>query len=282
MNKQSEELACLYVLDQLEGEERARFEERLLREPDLAEFVRDLDPALARGIDSLPRRDPPDGALNRIEARIDWMRVNERAAEDRKSVSRDFDWLAIGRWSIATAIAISLSVIALNSLLKPAAPTGPVVVFVGLDANRTTVADVPLKVKGADPDSRFMQLATLAENFWQKPADRPVASASNGNRAYALFDPASRQGFIAVEKLPVISDNERYHLWIGSTKTGHPIDAGELPMNGMDRGFYSFSLDPSVVPASGRPDFFITVEPLDESQTLTQPQGRVVLGRNDI
>ena len=36
MNKESEELACLYVLDQLDDGERSRFEERLIREPDLA------------------------------------------------------------------------------------------------------------------------------------------------------------------------------------------------------------------------------------------------------
>lgn len=281
MTNENEELACLYVLDQLDHEERARFEARLLREPDLAEFVRNLDPLLARGIDSLPRLEPPEGTLARIEARLDWMRVGERAAPARTVTGTDFNWLAFARWGIASVIAVSLATLAVQSL-RTDPPIRPVVVFVALDQNRNTIAEVPLKTNGSDPDARFMQLALLAEDFWKRPTERPVALQAAGDRAYALFDRTSRQGFIAIEQLPAVSGDLRYHLWILGTKDQAPIDAGELPMEGRNRGFYSFSLDPGTLPETGRLEFFVTVEPASQSPTSEGPQGRVVLGRTNI
>jgi anti-sigma-K factor RskA len=283
MTHETEELACLYVLDQLDDDERARFEARLLREPELAAFVRSLDPLLAGGIDSLPRLEPPAGTLDRIEARLDWMRLGERAAEARARPAsrRRFDWSIFARWGLASVIAVSLATLAVQSVRN--GPTGaPVVVFVGLDQDRNTIAEVPLQTNGTDPDARFMQLALLAKDFWQKPAARPVAARSAGDRAYALFDPASRQGFIAVEQLPPAPGGSRYHLWVLCTESRTPIDAGELPLDDANRGFYSFSLAPEKSPASERLEFFITVEPASDSPTSAKPQGKVVLGRTSI
>jgi anti-sigma-K factor RskA len=295
MNKSLEELACLYVLDQLERRERAAFEARLLRDPELAAFVRELEPTLARGISELPQHTPSAGVLNRIEARIDALGDTGAAREPRRARGR-FNpaqggaplwrgFFSLARWGIAAVIAVSLATIAIQSLREPAPGTSqPVVVFVGLDANKNTFAELPMRDGAKDPDARFIQLATLAENYWRKPGELPIGArtAPGDNRGYALFDPASRQGFIVIEQLPVASEGQRYHLWVVDPSSGRASDAGILPLDGMSRGFYSFTIGSDDSLESGRPNFFVTLEENGVEPAPTQPRGKVVLGRNDI
>jgi hypothetical protein len=213
MNKSLEELACLYVLDQLEPRERAGFEARLLRYPELATFVRELEPTLARGVGELPQHTPSAGVLNQIEARIDALGDTAAAREPRRAPVLPFNFFSLARWGIAAVIAVSLATIAIQSLREPGpAASQPVLVFVGLDANKNTFAELPMRDGAKDPDARFIQLATLAENYWRKPGELPVRTqpAPGDNRGYALFDPASRQGFIVIEQLPVATEGQRY------------------------------------------------------------------------
>ena len=85
-------------------------------------------------------------------------------------------------------------------------------------------------------DARFIQLASLAQQFWEKPDDLPVklAAAGESGRGYALFDPASNQGFIAIRQLPVIEQGKRYHLWLLDTVSGQVREAGILPVTDPD------------------------------------------------
>jgi anti-sigma-K factor RskA len=294
MTKQYEELACLYVLDQLDSDERAAFETRLLREPALAELVRELEPVLLHGVRELPRHEPPAGTLARIEARIAALRETtpEQAPEPRRSwnpfrseggAALALDWFSLARWGVAAVIAVSLATIAIQGLRPSAAQ--PVFVFVGLDANRSTFAELPQREPAKDPDARFIQLATLAENFWRKPAELPAWSvpAPGDSRAYTLFDPGSRQGFIVVEQLPAAAEGQSYHLWVVDPGTGSVRDAGSLPLDGMSRGLYSFAIGSDDSLDYDRPNFFITLEEASaESSAPAEPRGKVVLGRGKI
>jgi len=278
MKESLEDLAGLYVLDQLDHPERVDFEARLLREPRLAAFVRDLESGLARGIRALPPREPPADLLGRIEEHLG---PRKSPAVATPSVA-SFPWAGFARWGIAAVITVSLATLAVQSLRPSAAR--PVIVFVGLDANRNTFAELPARASAQDPDARFIQLASLAENFWDQPNSLPVktASASGNNRGYALFDPTSRLGFIAIEQLPVAGANQRYHLWIVDSGTERIHDAGILPLAGMNRGLYSFTLEPATGDKPDRPRFFITAEENNGAAPESQPRGKVVLGRQRI
>ena len=281
MNEQLEELACLYVLDQLEARERAAFEERLLNDAALSAFVRELETTVAAGIHALPKSTPPSGVMERIEARIsDSSTAKKPATRGRRRAS--VTWLAFGRWGIAAAIALSLTTLAIQSLRQSS--TAPMIVFVGLDSNRNTFMELPLQSPAADAVSRFIQLASLAEKFWEKPADLPVKPnlTLTGGRGYALIDPRSLQGFIAVEQLPPINENQRYHLWFLDTNSGQVRDAGALPLSGSNSGLYSFMLGSTGDPQTARPNLFITVEDLGVKDQPAQPHGKVVLGNHRI
>jgi anti-sigma-K factor RskA len=277
MKDSPEELAGLYVLDQLDRDERAAFEARLLRDPELAALTARLEAGLARGIRSLPPREPPAGTLERIEARIDAPGTVAGRAAPRVPAAH---WTGFARWGLAALIALSLVTLAVQSLRRT--PAQPVIVLVGMYADRNTFTELPLRASARDSDARFIQLATLAEGYWGKPGALPAGPepASGDSRGYALFDPGSRQGFIAIERLPVVAENQRYHLWI--LDPAGVRDAGILPLAGMNRGLYSFTLGPADGPKSDRPNFFITVEENGPPGQPAQPRGKVVLGQESI
>ena len=159
----------------------------------------------------------------------------------------------------------------------------PYLIVVGLDARRSTVAELPQQENPQNADARFIRLASLAEQFWAKPADLPITLApmDSGGRGYALFDPAGNQGFIAIQQLPAAAAGKRYHLWLLDTATGKIREAGVIPLSSSDHGLYFFTLPPGGGEQSGRPGFFVTVED-NAAPSAHQPQGKVVLGNDRI
>jgi hypothetical protein len=141
-----------------------------------------------------------------------------------------------------------------------------------------------LSEPSSDPDQRFIQLAALAANYWDKPADLPIKqNATRGeSRGYALFDPSSKQGFVAIEQLPTLKENQRYHLWIVDPSSGRIHDAGILPLKETNRGLYSFALESTDGPASDRSNFFVTIENTGVAPRSAEPHGEVVLGNRRI
>jgi anti-sigma-K factor RskA len=262
MNPQTEELACLYVLDRLDARERAAFEARLPREPEMSALLGELETALARRIRSLPQHEPPASLLAEIEARIG------TAAGSGASPSHAAapDWALIARWGIAAVAAVGIAIIVAVNMPRAQAANRPFMIIVGLDSRQS-------------PDARFVQLATLAELYWEKPEELPVKvdSTGQGGRAYALFDPGSNQGFIAIRQFPDVEAGKRYHLWLLDTESGHIREAGILPETDSARGLYFFSVAPATGAKPEHLDFFVTAEDASAPES-SQPQGKVVLG----
>lgn len=278
MNAHHEELACLYVLDRLDARERADFEARLPRDSRLVAFVRELESTFARRIRALPQFDPPTDLLTRIEDRIDQILTIESAVSPPPRVVTPL-WTSIARWGIAAVIAISLGTIAIQQLRHgPVAAERPSVIVVGLDSHQSIFTELPLQ-NPQDADASFIQLASLAEKYWEKPESLPVKSsrASQSGRGYALFDPHSNQGFIAIQQLPAIAHGQRYHLWLLDTASGATREAGVLPLTETNSGLYFFSVAPNAGVKPDRMDFFITAEDPTAPKSA-EPRGKVVLG----
>jgi hypothetical protein len=269
MNSQIEELACLYVLDQLGEAERASVEVRLTHDAELATAVRAAESALEDQVLALPRHEPSPVVSMRIEAEIEKL----SPSETRASL-----FSTIARWGIAAAIAASVGTLAYLNLNPSKGSYQPHMVLVGLDSANSTLADLPMVQEPKDADASFIQLASLAQHYWKKPEELPVKLApSGGGSGYALFDEASNQGYIAIRRLPAPEDGQRYHLWLLDTATGNVREAGILPAADSSRGLYFFSVEPGVPIRSDRLNFFVTAE--DGSQGVpAQPRGKVVLG----
>jgi anti-sigma-K factor RskA len=270
MNPQIEELACLYVLDRLDWQERAAFERRLSHEPELAGLVRELESALSRRVHALPQVEPPAGLLAAIEARID------RQGKPRRATVA---WSGAARWGLAAVTAIGVGILAVQSLRRPpAAVERPYVLVVGMDSVGSRLAELPVQDRPTNADASFIQLASLAEKYWQKPQDLPAGSApaGTGGRGYALFDPGSSQGFIAIRQLPAAEAGKQYRLWLVDTATGRIRSAGVLPSSAPDSGLYFFSVPPGGA-KTDRLDFFVTAEDASAPDPA-QPHGKVVLG----
>jgi anti-sigma-K factor RskA len=277
MTPQLEELACLYVLDRLGPRERASFEDCLRNNPDLAAFVSELESTLDQSVRSLPRHEPPAGLLAQIETRIDRLPGEFAAAPARPG--RSF-WPSFARWGIAALLAVGVGAIAVQHLRRPSSvATRPFVIIVGLDPRQSILGELSLSKRPQDADACFVQLASLAERYWEKPADLPVKlnSTGPGGRGYALFDPASSQGFVAVQQLPAIGHGKRYHLWILDTASGRTREAGVLPRTDTNSGLYFFSVSPTFNARPDHLDFFVTAEDTSAPES-TRPSGKVVLG----
>jgi len=277
MKPQLEELACLYVLDQLDPVERAAFESRLKCEPELSSLVGEIESSLKCRINSLPRCVPPESVLKGIEAQID--------GQGRAGPSRVPRWASTVRWGIAAVIALSLGTLAVQRIIRSNSPlVQPFFLLVGLDPSRSARSEVRLQEADfQDPDARFIQLASLAERLWKYPGavTARIPSDDQAGCGYALFDPANNQGFIAVKQLPAAGAGKSYHLWILDTASGKTREAGALPLSGLNSGLYFFTVSPSSVTSHEHVDFIVTAE-TDPVSNPTKPTGRVVLGAKGI
>jgi anti-sigma-K factor RskA len=281
MKPQFEEDACLYVLGRLEARDRAAFEARLLHDRRLAEYVRELESALTVQIHALPQYEPPAGMLKLIEIRIDHLPIGEPHVPARSATRM---WASIARWGIAAVIALSVGTIAVRDLKHaPAVPARSFLIIVGLDPHKSTVVELPLDGRPHDADARFIQLASLAEQFWEKPEDLPVklAFANQDGRGYALFDPGSNQGFIAIRHIPAVEHGKRYHLWAFDASSGTTREAGVLPLTDSTSGLYFFSIASTGGALLEHLDFYVTAEDNSEPQS-TKPTGKVILGDRTI
>jgi anti-sigma-K factor RskA len=272
MTPQLEELASLYVLDRLVGRARADFEERLSQDRELALLVRALETTIARRVRLLPQHKPPADLFDRISAQLD-----SPAAKARSRARTSPAWTSWVPWSIAAAFALGLGVTSTLLWQRDRAAAAPVILVVGLDADRSTLATLPMRHPAANADARYAQLAAIAEKFWDDPARLPTERSDTAARGYAVFDPESRQGFIAVRQLPQQAHQQRYHLWVVDTATGRATEAGVIPAAASDGGLYSFSLSPDAPAEARQLDVFITAEDASFAQPA-QPSNRVVLG----
>ena len=153
---------------------------------------------------------------------------------------------------------------------------------VGLDAHRALRSELP-ESAALSKDARFIELASLAERYWQAPDLLPFKSAQGARpgSGYALYDPASSQGFIGVRRLPEARGAKRYHLWIVDSRTGEVREAGMIPVGKSAEGLYFFSVPaPAGSPASTL-GFFVTEEDAGGAAPAS-PHGRVVLGNDTL
>ncbi len=283
MNTQLEELASLYVLDELNPEERSNFEQRLESDTKLLMLVRELEVALEDQIRNLPQKVAPVHVFDTVSRRITPTQANKPLSKPAIVVS----WSTFAGWGMAAALLLGVGLTLLLTNRDSGSPiTGgqPVVLLVGMDSKSSSVEAVP-STMAVDEFESFIQLAEMAETYWKHPEQLPknVQSplANTKSSGYAVYDPQSKHGFIAIQKLPVQKEGNNYFLWLKDSGSNVLECAGIIPMQNRDQGLYFFELDEGSTLASNQVAFFITEEASAEKE-LTKPSGQLVLGSDHI
>jgi hypothetical protein len=267
MDPTKHDLALAYVLGELTDEMAAQVELSAKSDAELRQAIRELEEGIAAGVRALPERSAPLG-YRAIEAQLDRSAAAKPAAD---RVSPPFRWAALG--GIAALLVAGVSIGGYEWLRT----RNESAIFVAeLGAGRVDVRPLRLATPANNRDGRFIQLASLAERMWDDPQSEPEYGNGGG---YAVFDPSTRQGFIAVREIPALQRQQRYHLWYVDRDSGKLHDAGALPLDRATRGMFFFSVPATAAAQSGEPSFFLTVEDANAVDSGDRPQGKVVLGK---
>ena len=282
MNVTTEELASLYVLDKLEPGQKRAFEGRLQTDADLLQLVRELESALEDQIRALPQREPPGSSYERITSRI---HAHEPVPLKQKAVS--IPWISLMGWGMAAILllGLGLTLFLTSGRHLPASGSNSLVLVVGMDAQSNQWKTIPLAA-AADASESFAQLAALAEELWKNPVHLPDNTnepnpANTRRSGYTVFNPANKQGFIAIQQLPQPVAGKHYYLWVKDPFSNQLECAGLIPLQDANHGLYSFALHQDSEITSDQVVFFITEES-SADPTAPRPLGRPVLGTDHI
>ena len=282
MNVTTEELASLYVLDKLDPGQKRAFEVRLHADADLLQLVRELESALEDQIRALPQREPPGSSYERITSRI---HTREPVPLKQKVIS--IPWITLMGWGMAAILllGLGLTLFLTSGRHLPASGSNSLVLIVGMDAQSNQWKTIPLDAP-ADASESFAQLAALAEELWKNPGHLPGNTnepnpANTRRSGYTVFNPANKQGFIAIQQLPQPVAGKHYYLWVKDPFSNRLECAGLIPLQDANHGLYSFALPQDSEITSDQVFFFITEES-SADPAATRPLGRPVLGTDHI
>jgi len=283
MNSNVEELASLYVLDELNAEERRAFDVRLDSDTGLLLMVRELEIALEDQIRNLPQQPAPEQLFEQIKRQI--TPVTPVTAPTRSVIT--ISWASFAGWGMAAALilGVGLTLLVTSRESTVVVPNHQAVVLVvSMDSDSAFVEAVPA-IMAVDELENFVQLAEMAETYWEHPEQLPgsVQSplANTLGSGYAVFDPQSKRGFIAIQNLTLHEKGKNYFLWLRDSGSNVLECAGIIPMQGKDQGLYFFELEEQSTISSNHVAFFITEEEASDT-LLSQPKGELVLGSDHI
>jgi hypothetical protein len=267
METNKHDLALAYVLGELDAATARAVEAQARSDADLRHEIYVLEEGLAARVRALPEHRVPTTAYAALERRLGAATAVPTAAQRVHA----FRWALLG--GLAALLCVGLGV---GGYAWWSGRNQPVVFLAELASGQTRVRPIALVRSGKTGDARFIALASLAEKLWAEPVQSGSSDAAGGG--YAVFDPTTNTGFIAVREVPRLPGVQRYHLWFRDRDTGTVHDAGALPLERATRGLFFFSLPEEQETRSRQPSFFLTVEDVTEPASGARPLGRVVLG----
>jgi anti-sigma-K factor RskA len=232
IDENHEELASFYVLGLLEGDELARFEQRLAQDTALQRLVHDLRETTSQLAFTAPAAEPPPELrahlLDRLDTAASWR------AQRNLIAFRTPLWVA---WAAAACFAILCAWV------------GQLYVGSRFEAatlrDQQALADFQLRsarnqleaeriIASHQLSSMTEQLATLdrqlkAEGDLAKfKISTLVSLAGNTPQALAVavWNPAKQEGVLSVEKLPALAADKDYQLWLVDPQYPIPVDGG--------------------------------------------------------
>jgi anti-sigma-K factor RskA len=232
--EEREELASLYVLDVLEGDELAAFERELVSHPELATLVAELEKASTLLATAVPQHSAPDilrhSVLNQTK------KISRPVRKPGSTSALSFGWVP---WAIAAGLAICCALLwNEKSRLSEAIGTletenkSLLARIDDLDAQRVRL-ETRLSALESERDQLQVRVASLEARDPLRDIQPVMLAAQRGAPAgaqiVALWDPQRRSGALHLAKLPDPAPGKDYQLWIISPESKKPVDAGVIP-----------------------------------------------------
>jgi hypothetical protein len=284
MNEKTQELASLYVLDKLTPDECCSFEERLETDTELVLLLRELESAVEDQVRELPQYQAPGGLFSKIQSQV---QTYQSVVDPKPFIT--ISWATFAGWGMAAALLLGVGLTLLVTTRDESVPGGfngqPVLLIVGMNSDSSAFKTIPTVIP-EDEFENFVQLTAMAENFWDHPEQLPTTInksplTNTRGSGYAVFDPQSKHGFIAIQNLPKQEKGKNYFLWLKDPQANVLECAGILPILEKNEGLYFFELDDNSPISSARVAFFVTEENTAEPK-LSHPEGALVLGSDHI
>ncbi len=251
------ELAAIYALGALDGEERVRFERHLASGCKLCQdAVRESEEILADLALAAPHAAPPASVKERL---FDRVRRDSKASKDVKSRGGSPLWMALA--AAATLAAIGLGLYART--IRERAETERIALLERAETERAA----------REALERDMENLSETLEAFTAPATRAVSLAGQGEgegaAAKAFLDPQNGRLFLYVYNLPPPPSGRTYQLWL--IVAGSPVSMGVFGVEPDGRG----RLDTASIPAfTGEVTVAVTIEP---AGGVPQPTGPIIL-----
>ena len=279
--EEREELASLYVLGLLEGDELAAFERILATDPELVALVGELENASTILAMSVPQQRTPEALRDSVLSRIKQedqtsvpLPAPQVLPEPARRPAFSFSWVP---WAIAAGLTVA-SALLWNERSRLSTANGELekenqslsARVANLDEERARL-ETRLSTLESEKNELQIRVASL-EGRDPLGAIQPVMllaqpGAPPGAEVMAVWDLHRREGCLHLSGLPKPAPDKDYQLWIITPEAKQPLDAGLV------------SADKNGVPFSARQPLdriaalAISLEPKGGSVT---PQGPVI------
>lgn len=231
--EEREELASLYALGLLEGDELKDFEQALARDPKLVALVAEFEEASNLLALSIPQRAAPPLTRLAIMRAIDAQQ--ESVGHPEKARAAAYNWAP---WALAAALAILCAITFAEKSRLGAAKARlegdnrnlqARVTNLGVERDRLQTRITALEEEKTNLEIRvatFEAREPLKEI--QNVALAPQQGAPTKSNLTALWDQGRQTGVLDLAGLPPPPPDRDYQLWIIPSATAAPLDAGIL------------------------------------------------------
>jgi len=242
IDEPKEELAALYALGLLEGQELVQFQTELASEPALRQLVDEFAGTASQLAHTAPPAEPPAALKTRL---LDRISANGGPAAKPPASLLTF-WLPLAAAAGFALVAVWFAQLHLvsrseNSLLHEQLALADASLRSArnqleaerLLANRQlndatqAIASLDRQLREQGDLARF-KIATLASLLGNSPQALAVA----------VWDPNAQEGILSVEKLPALAADKDYQLWVIDPQYPIPVDGGVFtvdPQTGVAR-----------------------------------------------
>lgn len=269
IDERQQDLATLYALDLLEGDERARFEGELARNAELQALVKELRTTAASLAHMAPATTAPAELRHRIMASTADRPTGRPTSSVRVSISGGFPAPRLLPWALAASFAVCTAWLGVRYYAESMETKSL--------AQQRALADIALKTADAqveaehiiaervladyakfksDTDGRLAaaqkaeadaraEVATLNDRLKQEGDLARLRIATLASMlhnspealAVAVWDPLKGSGVLTTERLPATGADQRYELWVIDSK---PVSAGVFTVDADGRAHIEF------------------------------------------